>query len=134
LIEEVRELSPATLHAAYQQAREWLPDSQSQEVLLRLNDAAAKLATSLRGELTGEEATEILLTKACDLQDRVLKYESSLIKQALAQANSSVTSAAALLGLSHQGLAYIIESRHPHLLKARSPIHRRRARKDQSRA
>jgi tetratricopeptide (TPR) repeat protein len=134
LIEEIDQLSPATLHSAHQQAREWLADSQNQDVSLRLSNAAAKLATSLRGELTGEEATEILLTKACDLQDRVLKYESSLIKQALAQANSSVTSAAALLGLSHQGLAYIIESRHPHLLKARSPIHRRRTRKDQSRA
>jgi tetratricopeptide (TPR) repeat protein len=129
LIEEVRELSPATLHAAYQQAREWLSDSQSQEVLLRLNDAAGKLATSLRGELSGEEATEILLTKACDLQDRVLKFEGTLIKQALAQTNGSVTRAAALLNLSHQGLAYIIDARHKNLLKERSPVRRRRARK-----
>jgi tetratricopeptide (TPR) repeat protein len=131
MIEEVRELSPATLHAAYQQAREWLPDSQSQEVLLRLNDAAGKLATSLRGELTGEEATEILLTKACDLQDRVSKFEATLIKQALAQTNGSVTRAAALLNLSHQGLAYIIGARHPDLLKERSPVRRRQTRKNQ---
>ncbi|MDQ2974731.1 MAG: hypothetical protein M3R69_04860 [Acidobacteriota bacterium] len=129
LIEEVRELSPATLHAAYQQAREWLSDSQSQEVLLRLNDAAGKLATGLRGELSGEEATEILLTKACDLQDRVLKYEGALIKEALSQTNGSVTRAAALLNLSHQGLAYIIDARHKDLLKERSPVRRRRARK-----
>jgi tetratricopeptide (TPR) repeat protein len=125
MIEEVSELSPATLHAAYQQAREWLSDSQSQEVLLRLNDAAGKLATSLRGELSGEEATEILLTKACDLQDRVLKYEGALIKEALAQTNGSVTRAAALLNLSHQGLAYIIDARHKDLLKERSPVRRR---------
>jgi tetratricopeptide (TPR) repeat protein len=131
LIEEVRELSPATLHSAYQQAREWWPGSQSQEVLLRLNDAAGKLATSLHGELTGEEATEILLTKACDLQDRVSKFEATLIKQALAQTNGSVTRAAALLNLSHQGLAYIIGARHPNLLKERSPVRPRRARKNQ---
>jgi tetratricopeptide (TPR) repeat protein len=128
LIEEVRDLSPATLHAAYQQAREWLSDSQSQEVLLRLNDAAGKLATSVHGELSAEDATEILLTKACDLQDRVSKFEGTLIKQALAQTNGSVTRAAALLNLSHQGLAYIIDRRHKDLLKERSPV-RRRARK-----
>lgn len=62
LIEEVDQLSPATLQAAYQQAREWLAGAQSQDMLLRLNDAAGKLATSLRGELSGEEATEILLS------------------------------------------------------------------------
>jgi tetratricopeptide (TPR) repeat protein len=129
LVEEVGELSPATLHAAYQQAREWLSDSQSQEVLLRLNDAAGRLAISLRGEQTCEEATDILLTKTCGLQDRVLKFEGTLIKQALAQTNGSVTRAAALLNLSHQGLAYIIGARHPNLLKERSPVRRRRARK-----
>lgn len=50
MIEEVESLSPTTLQAAYQQAREWLSDAQSSEVLLRLNDAAGKLAISLRGE------------------------------------------------------------------------------------
>lgn len=130
MIEEVSELSPATLHAAYQQAREWLSDSQSQEIKLRLGDAAGKLADSVHVELSSEEATEILLTKTCELQDRVLKYEGTLIKRALAQANGSVTRAAYLLGLSHQGLAYIIEARHPDLLKERTPV-RRRPRKDQ---
>lgn len=130
LIEEVGELSPATLQAAYQQAREWLADSQSQDMLLRLNDAAGKLATTLRGELSGEEATEILLSKGFDLQGKMLEYERSMIKQALAQTNGRVTPAASLLGLSYQGLCYIIESRHKDLLKERSPV-RRRARKGQ---
>ncbi len=58
----------------------------------------------MRGELSAEDATEILLTKQCDLQEKMLKYERSLIKQALAQANGRVTHAASLLGLSHQGL------------------------------
>jgi tetratricopeptide (TPR) repeat protein len=130
LIEEVDQLSPATLQAAYQQAREWLASSQSQDVLLRLSDAAGKLATSLRGELSTEEATEILLTKPCDLQDRILKYEGALIKQALGQANGRVTHAASLLGMSYQALCYIIESRHKDLLKERSPVRRRRPRKE----
>jgi tetratricopeptide (TPR) repeat protein len=130
LIEEVGELSPATLQAAYQQAREWLADSQSQDTLLRLNDAAGKLATTLRGELSGEEATEILLSKGFHLQGKMLEYERSIIKQALAQTNGRVTHAASLLGMSYQGLCYIIESRHKDLLKERSPV-RRRGRKGQ---
>ena len=126
LIEEIDQLSPATLHAAYRQAREWLLNAQGQEIKLRLGDAAAKLAASVQhGELSSEEATEILLTKPCDLQDKVLKYEKALIKQALAQANGRVTHAASLLGIQYQGLIYIIESRHKDLLKERSPIRRR---------
>jgi tetratricopeptide (TPR) repeat protein len=122
LIEEVSELPPTTLQAAYQQAREWLAGSQSQGVLLRLNDAAGKFVSSVRSELSAEDATEILLTKNFDLQKKLLEYERSMIKQALAQSNGSVTHAASLLGLSHQGLAYIIQNRHPNLLKNRTPI------------
>jgi tetratricopeptide (TPR) repeat protein len=124
LVEEV-ELSAATLQAAYQQAREWLAGSKSQHVLQRLNEAANRVVASLGGELSTDEANEILFTKPCDLQDRMLKYENTLIKQALAQANGSVTHAAHLLGTSYQALCYMIENRHPDLLKERTPIRRR---------
>lgn len=130
LIEEVDQLSPAILHAAYQQASEWLTNSESQEVLRRVSIAAGKLAKSLRGELSADEANEILLTKPGDLQENILKYERKLISQALAQTNGRVTHAASLLGLSYQGLSYIIETRHPGLLKERSPVRRRRPRKE----
>lgn len=129
LIEEIDQLSPATLQSAYQQARAWLADSQNQAVKLRLADAAGKVTASLRGELSSEEATEILLTKPCDLQTKILKYEKTLIKQALTQANGRVTHAAALLSMSYQALSYIIDSRHKDLLKERSPVHRRGGRK-----
>jgi DNA-binding NtrC family response regulator len=125
LIEEIGPLSPATLQAAYQQAREWLANSDNKEVLRRLNDAAGKFAVSLRGELSTEEATEVLLTKPRALQDQVLKHEGALIKQALARANGRVTHAASLLGMSYQALCYIIEARHKDLLNERSPIRRR---------
>jgi len=131
MIEEIDDLSPATLQAAYQQTREWLAGSQSQDVLVRLNEAAGKVTASLRGELSSDQATEIVLSKPCDLQGKILKYEKSLIKQALSQANGRVTHAASLLSVSYQALSYIIESRHRDLLKERSPVHRRRARKPQ---
>ena len=116
--------------SAYQQACEWLANSESQDVLLRLKEAAGKLARSLRGELSTDEANEILLTKPCDLQDRTLKYEGTLIKQALAQANGSVTHAASLLSVSYQALCYVLETRHKDLAKARSPIRRRSKKAD----
>jgi tetratricopeptide (TPR) repeat protein len=125
LIEEVGDLSPATLQAAYERAREWLAESQSKGVLLRLNKAAGKFVSSVRSELSAEDATEILLTPNFDLQDKMLHYERSIIRRALAQTNGSVSHAGKLLGLSHQGLAYVIESRHKDLLKERTPVRRR---------
>jgi tetratricopeptide (TPR) repeat protein len=125
LIEEISELSPTTLQAAYERAREWLADSQNKDVLSRLNRAAGKFVSSVRSELSAEDQVEILLTPNFDLQKKTLQYENSIIRRALAQANGSVSHAAKLLRLSHQGLAYIIESRHRDLLPKRSPIRRR---------
>ena len=127
LIEEMDQLPPATLHAAYQQASAWLKGSRHQDVLIRLNEAAGKV-TSAHGELSSEDATEILLPRPCNLQNTILKYEKTLIKQALVQANGRVTRAASLLSVSYQALTYIIESRHKDLLKERSPVYRRRPR------
>ncbi len=124
LIEEVSDLSPAVLQAAYERAREWLADSQSPEVLSRLNKAAGRFLSSVR-ELSREDATEILLTKSRNLQQIILETERETIRQALAQTNGGVTRAAALLGMSYQALAYIIQSRHKELLKERSPVRRR---------
>jgi DNA-binding NtrC family response regulator len=91
----------------------------------------------MRGEERAEEAPaendiEALLNKPCDLPSEVLKFEGSLIRQALAKANGSLTRAASLLSMSYQALAYILESRHKDLLKERSPI-RRRSRREAAR-
>ncbi len=151
LIEELEELSLETLFAAYERASEWLAKSQSQDLLLRLNTAARKVFSRLRSELkaasttaeaaigenataedaTAEKDTDALLNRPCDLPSEVLKFESTLIRQALAKANGSLTRAASLLSLSYQALAYILESRHKDLLKERSPI-RRRSRRERA--
>lgn len=123
MIEEV-ELSREELQAAFILARQGLSECQSKELLLRQLAAADKVVSSLGEGLSAEAVTEILLTKS-DLAQTVLEHEGSLIKQTLAKVNGSVTHAARLLGLSHQGLAYIIDSRHPHLTAERSPIRRR---------
>ncbi len=59
----------------------------------------------------------------------MLNIEHEMIRKALAEANGSVTHAAARLGMSYQGLAYLIKPRHPDLLKERSPVRHRRYRK-----
>src|ERR1044072_3230734 len=131
MIEEIDHLPPATLRAAYQQAREWLSSSQSQDVKLRLADAAGKVTASVPGEFSSTEATEILLVKPGTLQERMADTERETIRRALATGNGRITHAASLLGMSYQSLAYIIDSRHKDLLSEWSPI-RRRAKKDQS--
>lgn len=154
MIEELDTLSPATLYAAYDRASDWLSKSQSQDLLVRVNAAARKVFSSLQGELKGEtseskgepafvtdgdiaqatsdETFEALLNKPCHLPTEVLKFEGGLIRRALAKANGSLTRAAALLSMSYQALAYILESRHKDLLKERSPIRRRSRREPAS--
>lgn len=133
MIEELDDLSPEIMYSAYDRASDWLAKSQSQDISQRLSAVARKVVLSVSGEVKAAEATETLLNKPCDLQKEVLKYEGSLIKQALSQVNGSVTRAAELLRLSYQGLAYIIGTRHKDLLKERSPI-RRRSRKTENRS
>jgi tetratricopeptide (TPR) repeat protein len=130
LIEELEEVSGETLTAAYDRASEWLANSQCQDVLLRLNNAGRKLLSTSIGELNLQDPTQAIRNKSCHLQTEVLKFEEGLIRQALAQADGRLTRAASLLKMSYQALAYIIESRHKDLMDKRSPIHRRKARKE----
>ena len=125
LIEEIQELSPDIIQAAYRQAREWLANSQSPDIKLRLADVACRVLDSIQTELDADEATEILLTEPGGLRAQLEKHERRVIKQALAEVGGRVTHAASLLEMRYQSLAYIIERRHPDLLKKRTPIRRR---------
>lgn len=111
MIEEINDLPATTLRATYQQAREWLATSESQEIKLRLGDAPGKVTASVSGEFSSSEATEIILIKPGTLQQRMADTERETIRRALAQANGSVTHTASLLGMKYQSLAFIVESR-----------------------
>lgn len=128
LIEESDDLTPEATYAAFERASDWLATSQSHDLLLRLNAASRKVFLKLSSELKIEETEDCLINKPCHLQAEVMKYEASIVRRALAQSSGSVTRAARLLGLSYQGLAYVISSRHKSLLGERSPV-RRRSRK-----
>ena len=62
----------------------------------------------------------------CSLEEEVLHYEGRLIKLALDTAQGSVTQAARLLGITHQGLSFILQGRHKDLQLARKPTRPRR--------
>lgn len=125
LIEEIEGLAPDVLELAYDRASEWLATSQSQEVLQRVIAVSKKIRVNPNAEMHSEDAAESLLNIKCDLTQEKLKHERELIRQALAKVDGRLTRAASLLGMTYQGLAYIIEKRHPDLLKERSPIRRR---------
>jgi tetratricopeptide (TPR) repeat protein len=125
LIEEIEELAPDVLEVAYDRASEWLATSQSQEVLQRVIAVSKKVRVSPSGEEDSENTADALLDVSCDLNSEKLKHERELIRQALAKVDGRLTRAASLLGMSYQSLAYIIEKRHPDLLKERTPIRRR---------
>ena len=125
LIEEINDLSADMLSGAYEQAGEWLAETQSNALLLRFKAAGSKLAAKLRTD-TKTNAMEALF-KRRNFKEAMLKVERELIRKALAEANGSVTYAAPLLGMTYPGLIYIIQSRHPDLLKERTPVRRRPA-------
>lgn len=120
ILEEVKSfLSPGEITEVYQQADDHLPHVLDAETVSRLR-AGARLSI-------GNAATVSLETPVPrSFEQEVHKRESDLISAALAQANGSVTRAARLLGLTHQGLCYIINHRHKDLLGARAPIRVRR--------
>jgi transcriptional regulator with PAS, ATPase and Fis domain len=63
--------------------------------------------------------------EGCSLAEEVLIYEKSLIRLALNQAQGSVTSAARLLGVKHQALSSMLNTRHKDLFDVRAPRKKR---------
>lgn len=64
--------------------------------------------------------------KAPTFHDRVWEFERQIIAEALKATGGRVTRAARRLGLTHQGLCYIINNRHKELLSERTPLRIRR--------
>ncbi|HVF49805.1 MAG TPA: sigma 54-interacting transcriptional regulator [Pyrinomonadaceae bacterium] len=62
----------------------------------------------------------------CSLEEEVRLYESNLIRLALDASKGQLTHAARLLGITHQGLAFILNGRQKELLGERKPANKRR--------
>jgi tetratricopeptide (TPR) repeat protein len=127
MIEELDSVSGELQLVAYNQARKWLADSQSAKTRQRLKAVRERLGSKLlhpRKSKVGD-VSELLFNNRRDLEDEVLKYERELIRQTLAKVHGRVTDAAELLNMGYQRLAHRIETKHPELLRQRTPVHRR---------
>jgi len=122
ILEELKNfLAPDEIGELYTEADRRFGDQLSPKTLTRLRACARFVA-----DKTGSGGTTESPAARGSLQEEVGKYESELIKRALDEAHGSVTRAAKQLGLTHQGLCYIINYRHPELLTARAPVRVRR--------
>jgi tetratricopeptide (TPR) repeat protein len=121
IMEELRNFLPSNeIGNFYQEADSRLGDQIDAGTVARLRRCAHFAITN-----TGALQTAPTGTRS-SFEEEVHKRESELIGYALAEARGSVTRAAKTLGLTHQGLCYIINHRHQQLLSARAPIRVRR--------
>jgi len=120
LIEEhgaTRRLPPAEVYEAYQRADRLLKDTQDAEDKERL----LACARVVMRRLSDTPFTE----KNFSLFGAVHDFEAKLIGQALDESGGSVTRAAQLLGLTHQTLISILNTRHKALAVKRKPKQKR---------
>jgi DNA-binding NtrC family response regulator len=127
--EEIDTLSHELQSVAFDQAKDWLADNDSPDIKSRLKAARRKVTRQPQSKSQPLDIREVLFNKRYDFHDEVLKFERSLISETLAKVGGKVTHAAKLLGIPDQYLAFIIETKHPDLLKKRTPIRRRPRRK-----
>ena len=126
VIEELNaRLSLNDLQRYYNTAEMLLARSQDRGLKARLGECARRvLAAELAGAQSGDAG--VAMAPGFSLDTEVLRYEGSLIRKALEDSNGSVTRAARLLGVTHQGLAFILNGRHSDLLAIRTPVKKRR--------
>ncbi|HLM57217.1 MAG TPA: hypothetical protein VK422_13975, partial [Pyrinomonadaceae bacterium] len=116
LIEEhgaARRLSKSELAELYRRADELLKETQDAEDVARLRACARLVITGLSGAQIHE--------KDFSLQGAVHELESRLIEYALEIESGSVSRAANRLGVKHQSLSHMLQSRHQELLRKRTP-------------
>ena len=142
IIEELKPFVPQTeLHDYYLHAESMLSRSQHLGVQTRLGECARQVLKSAKRfedesrtslgyqqnqNVAPSQSDPVALGAGVSLEDLVLNFEGDLIRQALETSGGSVTRAARLLGITHQGLAFILNGRHKSLLSIRTPVKRRR--------
>jgi tetratricopeptide (TPR) repeat protein len=134
------QLEHSELSSYYRMAESLLSESQYPEIKMRLGQLARRLMSSPMAEpqvrfpietqpnrngATRERAADNGVAPV-SLEELVLSYEGELIRKALESSGGSVTRAARSLGITHQGLAFILNGRHRDLLSVRTPVKPRR--------
>jgi len=126
------EISIESKFALYEFADRTLGEAAPREIVERLRTCARQSLTIGQSSTEGtswQKSSQPGMVEpwpGCSLEEEVRKYEGELIKRALETARGSVTRAARLLGITHQGLAFILQGRHKSLLSSRTPARARR--------
>ncbi|HEX8149619.1 MAG TPA: helix-turn-helix domain-containing protein [Pyrinomonadaceae bacterium] len=110
-------LHSSEVYEIYRRADGLLKETQDAETLARLR-ACARVVMRLLAEPDIER-------EGFNMYEAVHDFEARLIEQALEEARGSVTKAARLLGLTHQTLGTILNTRHKSLAAKRTPVRRR---------
>jgi len=118
-------LSLSALENYYSTAELLLSNSQNRGIRTRLGECARRVLAAELASIKVEGSGETM-PPGFSLDAEVLRYEGSLIRKALEDSGGSVTRAARLLGVTHQGLAFILNGRHSDLLSIRTPVKKRR--------
>jgi tetratricopeptide (TPR) repeat protein len=128
VIEELAStVSTSELRNYYSRAESVLSHTQNALIKARLGASArALLSAEIATPRTAPESLPGDVAPGLSLEEQVLRYEGELIKRALDSSDGSVTRAARLLGVTHQGLAFILNGRQKNLLPSRKPAKRRR--------
>jgi len=125
IIEELSSiLSPTELRNYYKSAESALTDSQNPAIQFRMGECARSVLAS--ESRASDESMLAGPVSNGSLDAQVLCYEAELIKRALEASDGSITRAARLLGVTHQGLAFILNGRQKNLLSSRKPAKPRR--------
>jgi tetratricopeptide (TPR) repeat protein len=94
------------------------------DCMKRAAEVALAMVQGMGEHLAASERGHVLSGRALG-QDK-LALEHNVIKLALEQAEGRISDAARLAGMSWQGLAYALNTRHKDLLKYRTPVRRRK--------
>jgi tetratricopeptide (TPR) repeat protein len=116
--EHSKRLSDAELFRVYQRADQFLAATQDAEDIARLRACARLVIRKLYGSELDEYFT---------LPEVVLEYEARFVELALMEEGGSITRAASRLGLSHQTLSFMLQSRHKKLKSKRKPEIKRKS-------
>ena len=110
-------LPQSEVYELYRRADRLLAETRDEETQARLRACARVVMRRLAGPEVGSHGF--------NMYEAVHDFEARLIEQALAEARGSVTKAARLLGLTHQTLGTILNTRHKGLAAKRTPVRKR---------
>lgn len=98
MIEELDQLPARTMCDAFEMALE-MPESVGIEVLRRVSKAAVKVIKRATAKRSNQEAPEVDTKRPMNLEYEMLLYERSLLRNALVNAQGSLSQAARSVGL-----------------------------------